>query len=668
MTELSPREARRILRREILRRSRWPLAVVALLIAAGLTFFAMGFPVLTMTIQGAPEAPPVDNTLRLVLIISALALSLALMRGEHRGLRPLLSRLPVAPTATLRVRLELGLACGVVVLAMAFMIEYLASPVMLRPSFPGRLNPVERQALEYLPGVPLLRFAVDGQVHRGLTSASSLLAMRQGGLQAYGERHLWPHLRGGALPRPGDVIVRLDAATWSTLDDHQKERLLRRGIPEGAVVEVALERYVPREEYTSQPWRRDGLLRDRRWHAADRAFGFLVLLVASLSVAALATNLAQTLAMLYFVALFPVMLFPGLLNGKPSVLVTDLDRGQVLTEVPTLPTLPLLHQPWEYWIWPGLLCLVSVLICTVSARTIQHGFQKSSFISLERVTPIRPLRAPRPVERLWLYVALFSPAIVFLLIDGDFEVFTRNSTSLSIGVILLFGLSFVLKERLRKVARALEVLACILLLIGLVFPSSQNIYWTPFGAWLLSLLVICFGAIYPPIVWARREALLSRLPVEHMTLANRRIGSMLLAFIAVALLPVALEVMTVPGNRWPAKSLFMVFAGLLCLCLVLVISSPRMAGIVPPLVFLFLSRPIIDGPLASHATTMPGPVWWISMTLATLFLAAAAHTLIRRRLAIGGSLLPVLRRWLERRWQKLWDATDARRHGVARNV
>lgn len=786
MTELSPREARRLLRREILRRCWLPLLMVGIFIAVGLTLFAKGFTALTITVEGFTNVEPSDGTLRLVLIFSALSLSLALMRGEHSGLRPLLRRLPVAPTAAFRVRLELALACGLVVLAMAFLVEYFVAPNMLRPSFPSRLNPIESRTLNNLPGIPLLRFDIDGQVRRGLSSDVSLAAMQARGLRGYGGVFFLAQDHRKTLPKPGDLITRFEAAAWSTLSESEKQQLLRLGAPEGAKVTVTLERFISEQEYTSHPWRRDGLLRDRRWHASDRVIGFLGLLVVALSLSSLAMNLTEMFAMLCFAGFIPVYAFPGLLNGKPFVLMTDLDRSQLLGEQPTLPALPVFHHSLEHWLWPGMVCLISLAVYVLSRRAVEQTmegkqvFARGGFLA-------KALGRLSPAVRCGVYGGLLSPFIVFLMADLNASVFAQSM----VAGFLAFGVSFALIHLLNhwavtffRFVSAMIMMVSVLVLfrVSWLVPEPRASAFS----WESALIMVLFAGTLLPIFWARREALLSRLPVCPMTIANRRLGWMLLGFVSLSLLPMVHELLLgrpqnverssfggkrfcaddelllesfgavpllqlrseqdldafardfmwkhpskqpflprgsyfrfyfqiladrgrvrlqigetlpqrhhplkvvdlltsreeveaflanaapdqlgpVPGNPWLARSLIILVSGLLVLCLALLVRWPMLAGIVAMLIgggsYVGL-RPLTWSFYGGQMN--PGPIWSMVMMLALVVLAALAHTVIRRRLTVGGPL--DLRRWLSRHWRQLWSATDARRRDAAQNV
>ena len=76
-------------------------------------------------------------------------------------------RIPLRPITLAMTRVNvLALSLGAIVLGVFLLAEYLARPVMMHPSFAGRLNPAEEETLKRLPGIPLLRPSLDADYVR----------------------------------------------------------------------------------------------------------------------------------------------------------------------------------------------------------------------------------------------------------------------------------------------------------------------------------------------------------------------------------------------------------------------------------------------------------------------------------------------------------------------
>ncbi len=366
---LEPRAARGILRREIWRRSRGYLILVALLAGLGATALARGFAFGVAVEYDGLRA--VDETFAWALVYLAFALALAL-RNREPALRSLLRHSPVDPAVRLRARLELGLAFGVLILGALLLSEYHTRPVLMHPSFTGRLNPAEAETLKRLPGVPLLRFTVDGRTTRGLTTELSLAALRSGGVGGYGATWRWSRHSLQPLPEPGEVLATLGREEWPQLDDLEKWGLGQLGIPAASTVEIVLERYVPEAEYLAQPWRRDGLFRERRWHHLDRAIGFLGLIVVFsclLSAGERPGNPWQGVFLCMMIVQVVTFHFFGGLEQR--LLFSDLRRAG-FTMKPSIPMLGTYQTVAENLIWPLLVVSVCTAVYLFAARRIRR--------------------------------------------------------------------------------------------------------------------------------------------------------------------------------------------------------------------------------------------------------------------------------------------------------
>lgn len=487
--------ARQSLRREVWRRSRaylLPTLLFAGLIAASM---ALGvFPFSTTRYDGVQT---LDGTFRFGLFIIAFAIGLTVTRTAS-GLGPLLRRLPAAPVALLKAQLQIATALGAVVFTGFLLTEYGAAPAMMHPSFPERLNPAEVETLRRLPGVPLLQFTVDGKKTSGLTSELSVAAMRTshagrssvGTVWHYGETHRWPHFPNDP-PEPGDVLAVLAPDDWSSLQNFQRSMLHRLGIPTNAAVKIELERYVARDEYRSQPWRRDGLGRERQWHAFDRAAGFLGLLFL-LTCAMSAPRQSIGAAMAPPMAIFALQwsMF-GRLPFRPWLLSSDLAGDQ-----PRIPTFGTQQTLLGNLIFPA-----AVVIACAAAYALRVWQVRSAPLAHQRKNE----RFVASVKRQW------------------------HSGSLA---------------RVKLIATMLFLAGC-LGYAGLeILPNARDLR---IMIWLFAAVGAIATVASMTRRWARLDALLGRLPMASSRVVRQRLFLACLGIVGISLVPLAIE------QVWPIE-------------------------------------------------------------------------------------------------------------------
>ncbi len=485
--------ARRAMRREVWLRSRSFLFQI--LAFVGLVAVGMAWDWFPLSTTRYDDTRTLDGTLRLSLFIVAFVLALAVTRTTQ-GLESLVRRLPASPVALLQAQLQLAAAVGAMAFAGLLLTEYWTEPPIMHPSFWERLNPAEAETLDRLPGIPLLRFTVGDETHHGLASELSVAAMRAGrtgrtgvgDLSNYGYRRRWSHFPDDP-PEPGSVLVSLAPADWSSMQPFQRYALDELGVPAGASVTVELERYVPRKEYQSQTWRRDGLGRERQWHALDRAvafFGLLFLLTCAMSgprasyVAALAPPFALVLSQW---ALF------GNLPFRSWLLSSDLAGDR-----PRLPTLAPEQATSENLLFPAI-----VLVACVAA----YGVKTAHLRSAPGAHQQEDERFVAYVRRHWrsgwaARVKLIAGALLFVAMIGS--------------------VSFHLAPN---------------------GPATRAVLWMVAA---VTAIVVVAGLTRR---WSRRDALLGRLPVRSRRLVNRRFALVWLGIVATALVPLAVE------QTWP---------------------------------------------------------------------------------------------------------------------
>lgn len=486
--------SRAMLRAEIWRHAKAWLALVVGFVALTGYGIATGFT--GLAIDRYDDVGTLDAVIRWGLGFVAFSLALIVNGRSTASFRSLSRRLPVDPVLALQAQLQIALTLGAVAFATLTLIEILAQPPMLHPSIESRLNPAETATLERLPGVPLLRFTVDGNVSHALASELSLAAMQTpGSIAAWGVTSRWPHYQGVPGVSPGDLITSLEPADWLDMPAYVRSEMRRLGVPEGATVEVALERYVPREEYLAEPWRRDGLHRERRWHALDRAvafFGIVCFLVCALRPehSSLLLNMAAPFAL----SLLHLNDF-GQLVGRRQLLFSDMGTGRR----PRMPSLDAQQTWFESLLWPALV----VVLCGLVYR----------FVSRE----------------------------------------LRTSTGEPYGK----GMTFLahLKVRWRAGLRhrlELVVVPCLLLayVASLIPSAALNPSHSTSMVWSFAMVATAPLVLALVFRWERRDALLSRLPVDPSAIALRRLATALGSLAALALVPHLVELSTSSSSRW----------------------------------------------------------------------------------------------------------------------
>ncbi|MEM8934728.1 MAG: hypothetical protein AAGE94_26265, partial [Acidobacteriota bacterium] len=329
----------RLLVAAVWRRARWPLVAVAAVVVSGLAAIVADLPLFVAATW--QDETVHDTTLHVMLLFAALSLVAALHRGDP-ALRRWLRRLPIDPARLLVVRVAFAVAAALLLLTVVFLVEWLVTPTLFQPSFAERLNPIEIDTFERLPGVPLVRWQIDGKTREGLLSARSLAALRAGGPHDVGHIGRW-QADEAALPRaePGDLLSRWTTSDWERLHRWFADRLRAADIATGSAIEATLVRYVPEAEYRAEPWRRDGLLRAPGVTALHRVIGFLALVVGLVAITHLvsipSTRLGRRVGIVTLVA---VTAIPTVAGGWLRWLrATDVESGLSGWWV-TLPTLP----------------------------------------------------------------------------------------------------------------------------------------------------------------------------------------------------------------------------------------------------------------------------------------------------------------------------------------
>ncbi len=526
-------QARRVLRNAILRSSRRHLTVVAAFAVIAVLIFANGR--LTLGIETYDGVHTQDGTLRWSLGFIAFGLALALAGRRSTTFTRLVQRLPVDPVAVLQAQLQVGLSLGVIVFCMFMLSELLARPAMMHPSFSGRLNPAEEATLSRLPGVPLLRFTIDGVVTRGLVSELSLAAMRtpdgDGNVTNYGSKSRWPHFVDTPLLQPGATVATLEPRDWASLDRFPALQLRLLGIPSPADVEITLERYVPRDEYLAQPWRRDGLHRERSWHGLDRAVGFFGLL--TFMICALRTDHNSLLLGLVAPASLSLLFFSdyGRLIGRRQLMFSDLDH----VKQPSLPTLEAQQTIGQNLLWP----IFMISVCIVVYVFIAQQMRRSGGEPFGQGRPFAQQIRPR-----W-----------------------RSG----------------LRHRLELLALPAVLLAYVKWMLGL---AGYNMALASSLVWSFALVGTAPLALVMVFRWERRDALLSRLPVDPATVASQRLIATVLGFAVLSQVPHVFDLLTGSTTRW-ALILLIMAIGCALMLLILLLRGLTLGGQLGVMVLFF---------------------------------------------------------------------------------
>ena len=482
---LTPSAARAVLRKELWRRARWwSLVQLGLLVAVTVTVA-----VRSDALVFGEDARAIDIFLQFCQAFVVLAMS-PLSMIYSRRLRPLVGRLPVDPAVPLQAMLQIVLGWGGMAFAAMLLVEYVSHPPMMQPSFGGRLNPVETTTLNRLPGIPLLRFVVDDRVSYGLSSEPSLAAMLAREtpgtrIDKYGTISSRREPLAPA-PLPGELIADLDQDDWH-ISEAISSRLQEIGLEPGSAVRITLERYVPEEEYRNQPWRRDGLHRDRRWPLLERVVGFVGL---AISLTCLLSLLPSTVsaAILWPLSLF--ILFQGQFTGwslRSLVTRSDLTNGFE----PQMPNLGVYTTLFEGLSWPLFVLVSSAGIYRLTLRWLRSASDNN--LATASLGVLGSLRSA------W-YGGLLRRLDLIALVVGGAIFFTAIGSVLGIGIK----------------------------------PSR-------FTVQILTLPAMTLWIWYLTLRWDRRDPLLSRLPVRSTAIASKRLVWTHLQIAALALLPLAIE-------------------------------------------------------------------------------------------------------------------------------